>query len=87
MPSKIDPAMLALAGAIAVHSRHPYSRALAAAVSAAQAPIALDDVSEHPGCGMEARLGGSVLRLGRPEWALSGYQRHGSRWVIRRAVA
>jgi Cu2+-exporting ATPase len=67
----VDPATLALAGAIAAHSRHPYSRALAAAVSTTTTPIALDDVSEHPGCGMEARLGGSVLRLGRPEWALT----------------
>lgn len=67
----IAPATLALAGAVAAYSRHPYSRALAAAVPTAQAPIAFDDVSEHPGCGMEARLGGSVLRLGRPEWALA----------------
>lgn len=67
----IAPATLALAGAVAAYSRHPYSRALAAVVPTAQAPIALDDVSEHPGCGMEARLGGSVFRLGRPEWALA----------------
>jgi Cu2+-exporting ATPase len=83
---KIDSATLALAGAIAVHSRHPYSCALAAAVRA-QAPIALDDVSEHPGCGMEARLGGSVLRLGRPEWALAdtrGMDLDGSSVVLSR---
>jgi Cu2+-exporting ATPase len=72
---KIDPAVLALAGAVAAHSRHPYSRALAAAVPVAQPIIALDDVSEHPGCGMEARMGGNVLRLGRPEWALAEAER------------
>lgn len=83
----IDPATLALAGAVAAHSRHPYSRALATAAVAAQAPIVLDDVSEHPGCGMEARLGGSVLRLGRPEWALadiSGVDLDGSSVVLSR---
>ncbi|MGM4902669.1 cation-translocating P-type ATPase [Tardiphaga sp. 866_E4_N2_1] len=83
----VDPATLALAGAIAAHSRHPYSRALAAAVSTTTTPIALDDVSEHPGCGMEARLGGSVLRLGRPEWALtdtSGMDLDGSSAVLSR---
>lgn len=67
----IAPATLALAGAIAAYSRHPYSRALAAVVPMAPVPIPLDDVSEHPGYGMEARLGGSVLRLGRSEWALA----------------
>jgi Cu2+-exporting ATPase len=83
---KVEPAKLALAGAIAAHSRHPYSRALAA-VSKARAPIAPEDVSEHPGCGMEARLGGSVLRLGRPEWALintSGMDLDGSSVVLSR---
>jgi Cu2+-exporting ATPase len=68
---KVDPATLALAGAIAAHSRHPYSRALAAAVPAGQEPVTFDDIAEHPGCGMEARLGGHVLRLGRAEWALA----------------
>jgi Cu2+-exporting ATPase len=67
----IDPAMLALAGAIAVHSRHPYSRALAATAPVAQLRLALDAVSEHPGCGMEARVGTVVYRLGQPEWALA----------------
>ncbi|WP_441231017.1 cation-translocating P-type ATPase [Tardiphaga sp. 215_C5_N2_1] len=83
----VDPATLALAGAIAAHSRHPYSRALAAAVSTTTTPIALDDVSEHPGCGMEARFGGNVLRLGRPEWALadtSGMDLDGSSVVLSR---
>jgi Cu2+-exporting ATPase len=68
---RIDPAILALAGAIAAHSRHPYSRALAATAPAAQQRMALDAVSEHPGCGMEARIGSVTYRLGRPEWALT----------------
>jgi Cu2+-exporting ATPase len=67
---KLDPAMLTLAGTIAAHSRHPFSRALASVAQAAQPPITFDAISEIPGCGMEARMDGSVLRLGRPEWAL-----------------
>jgi len=34
-----------------------------------RAPIALDSVVEHPGAGLEARSGGNVYRLGRPDWA------------------
>ena len=67
---KLDPAMLTLAGAIATHSRHPFSRALATAAQSTTPPIAFDLISEIPGCGMEARMESSVLRLGRPEWAL-----------------
>ena len=67
---RLDSSMLTLAGTIAAHSRHPFSRALASAARAAQPPITFDAISEVPGCGMEARMGGSILRLGRPEWAL-----------------
>ncbi len=69
----IDPDALALAAAIASHSRHPYSLALAAAGRAgAGGPIAPDRVSEYPGSGLEALIGAAVYRLGRPEWALAG---------------
>jgi len=67
---RLDPAMLTLAGTIAAHSRHPFSRALASVAKAAMPSITFDAISEIPGCGMEACMGGSVLRLGRPEWAL-----------------
>ena len=68
----IDPDALAMAAAIASYSRHPYSLALAAAGPArAGAPIAPDRVSEYPGSGLEALLGTTVYRLGRPEWALA----------------
>ena len=64
---------LALAASIATHSRHPYSLALAAAGRPdARETITPDRVSEHPGYGMEAVVGASVYRLGRPEWALAG---------------
>lgn len=65
-----DPDLLALAGAIAAHSRHPFSRALAFAAPAAQPPMWFEAIAEIAGCGMEARWNGSALRLGRPEWAL-----------------
>jgi Cu2+-exporting ATPase len=63
----------ALAAAIAVHSRHPYSRALTAAHGAG-AGIAADfeRVSEYPGSGIEAVSGAATYRLGRAEWALAG---------------
>jgi len=64
--------MLALAAAIASHSRHPYSCALVAAGrTIATSPIALTRVSEYPGLGLEASSGATVYRLGRPEWALA----------------
>ena len=69
----VDPDMLALAAAIASHSRHPYSRAITAAVAARSGVRpALYDISEHPGSGLEAASGKSVYRLGRPEWAVAG---------------
>jgi len=66
----IDPEALALAAGIAAHSRHPYSRALAASTSRKQS-IAPDAVAEHAGNGVEARIGNDLFRLGRPAWALA----------------
>jgi Cu2+-exporting ATPase len=65
----VDPTALNIAAGIAAHSRHPYSRALAAA--APGATVAAAAVSEHPGRGLEARLGAATYRLGRPNWALT----------------
>jgi Cu2+-exporting ATPase len=63
---------LAVAAALAAHSQHPYSRALAAAGRAAAAPsVALRDVAEHPGSGLEGRIGDATWRLGRADWALA----------------
>lgn len=59
---------LPIAAAMAGHSRHPVSRALAAA-DARDAP-SLSDIREHAGLGIEARAGGDIFRLGRAEWAL-----------------
>lgn len=69
----VDPAALAIAASIAVHSRHPYSRAIATAGrDNGMMPVAFTDISETPGAGLEARSGGTLYRLGRPDWALSG---------------
>ncbi|HUE45333.1 MAG TPA: heavy metal translocating P-type ATPase [Aestuariivirgaceae bacterium] len=74
--SDIDPAHLAIAAAMAAHSRHPMSNAImAAAPPAATAEIAFDSVAEHPGFGVEACKDGQIWRLGRPGWAGSGADR------------
>ncbi|MHA6688410.1 cation-translocating P-type ATPase [Mesorhizobium sp. A556] len=68
----LDPQALAIGAALAMHSRHPLSRALAAAGEGRDlAGIRFSDIVEHPGLGMEARREGSVYRLGRADWALA----------------
>ena len=67
---RLDPDKLALAAALAAHSRHPLSRALAAAGANDRAVPHLSDISEHPGLGLEAKAGRGVYRLGRAGWAL-----------------
>ena len=68
----IDPAALAIAASIAAYSRHPYSRALAAADGEkAITPVTLNDISEQPGAGMRATIGTMIYRLGRADWALT----------------
>jgi len=62
--------VLAVAGAIAAHSRHPHALAIAAAAAGMPAPQAAA-VSEQPGLGVEARLADATWRLGRAEWALA----------------
>ncbi|TQI72667.1 Cu2+-exporting ATPase [Bosea sp. AK1] len=73
-PQLVDPAAipardLAIAAGIARRSSHPLSRAIAAA--APEAGLALTDIREHPGFGVEAELEGHCYRLGRAEWALA----------------
>ncbi len=66
----IAPADLAVAAEIARRSGHPFSRAIAAA-SPPLGAVALSDVREFPGLGVEACLGDRRYRLGRAEWALA----------------
>ncbi|CAH1669069.1 Nitrogen fixation protein FixI [Hyphomicrobiales bacterium] len=65
---EISPGDLMVAAAIARWSHHPLSRAIAAA--APECPIALSDLKEYPGLGIEAHFDGRLYRLGRAEWAL-----------------
>jgi Cu2+-exporting ATPase len=66
----VPPEALAVAAALAAHSRHPHSRALAAAGrSHATGATAFDSVNEWPGLGLEARSGATLYRLGRAGWA------------------
>lgn len=57
--------VLAAAAQLARASRHPLSRALTAA--AGPGPLA-KDVREHPGLGLEGKVGGLPCRLGSPGW-------------------
>src|SRR5690606_19257935 len=71
-PSRIAPADLALAAALAAHSRHPYARALTAAHGGKGPPdVALDRVVERPGYGVAAISSVATIRLGPADWALS----------------
>ena len=69
---EVDHGLIAIAAGLACHSRHPYSRALVdAAAGHPASPVEFDEISEHPGYGLEARAGAVTYRLGRPEWALA----------------
>ncbi len=70
---EIEPAALALASAIASHSRHPLSKAIVSAAAGLSMPVpAFDAVAEIPGCGVEAANATGTWRLGRAAWSLSG---------------
>ena len=59
---EIEPADLALAGRLALSSRHPLSQAIVEA-SGATMPL---EASEEPGLGVRARVDGKEIFLGRP---------------------
>ncbi|NVO15617.1 MAG: heavy metal translocating P-type ATPase [Rhodoplanes sp.] len=67
---RVSPETLALAGRLALASRHPLAAAIA---RAAGATAPLDDASEEPGQGVSAIVDGDdglvrEVRLGRPSW-------------------
>jgi P-type Cu2+ transporter len=69
-----DRRALAIAAAIAAHSRHPYSLALAdAGRHQKTAPVALVDLREHSGSGVEGLASDRVYRLGKVAWAVPGH--------------
>jgi Cu2+-exporting ATPase len=61
----LDPDALSDAASLAVTSRHPLARAVAAACPTAPSP----DVEEVPGCGLRHRGPDGETRLGRRGWA------------------
>lgn len=63
----IAPDHLAIARALAAHSRHPVAAAILAVPDLDERR--LDDVIEIPGSGLEGREDHSVWRLGRQSWA------------------
>ena len=69
--SAMEDEVRTLAAAIAAHSHHPQSRAIAAS-NDARSDIAFEDITERPGSGIEARVGHVVYRLGRAAWAMDG---------------
>jgi Cu2+-exporting ATPase len=78
---EIAPRLLGVASALAAHSRHPLSLAIAAQAGAAPSPALLfgfDEVKELPGFGMEARAGDTLWRLGRANWAAHASQESGT---------
>ncbi len=61
---------LAVAAGLAAGSRHPVSQAIRdAAAARGIAPAAVAEVTERPGDGVEGRLDGRIVRLGRGGWA------------------
>jgi Cu2+-exporting ATPase len=67
--AQIAPEHLALAAALASHSRHPHSQAIARAAAVTDGRV-LTTITEQPGFGIEAQSAGEVYRLGRADWAL-----------------
>lgn len=60
---------LAAAANLAIHSRHPYARAIvAAARQRALEPVPAKGVSEHPGAGLMCETPAGEVRLGSAEW-------------------
>ncbi len=59
---------LPIAAGIAAHSSHPYSRAIATACPQ-PVRVSAECLTEQAGSGLEARIDGTVFRLGRPGWA------------------
>ncbi len=69
----IDPDLLAIAAAMAAHSRHPYAQAIAAEGRARDVrTVALTDLREQAGRGLEGRVGEVTYRLGRSDWTHAG---------------
>ncbi len=84
-PMNIDahsPADLTVAAALAGASAHPLSLALAAALRVRGVrPAPVTDLREVPGYGVEGRLDGRAVRLGRAGWAGQGDLSETATWL------
>ncbi|HRE21200.1 MAG TPA: HAD-IC family P-type ATPase, partial [Rhabdaerophilum sp.] len=69
--NEIDPRLVALAGRLALASKHPLAAALVRATGARE-PLA--ETSERPGIGVSAMLDGQPVFLGKPEAAGLGFE-------------
>ncbi len=68
--AEIPPETMTIAGAMALHSRHPASLAIVAERPENRSGQPnFESVTEQAGLGLEARSGDVVYRLGRPGWA------------------
>jgi Cu2+-exporting ATPase len=67
-------AVLALAASLELGAGHPLAHAFGASASAAE------DLQAHPGLGIEGRVDGRVLRLGRADFA-AGREDDGALWL------
>jgi P-type Cu2+ transporter len=73
---------LAVAAALAGASSHPLSRALTLAFSRmGVAPPEVENLREAPGYGIEGRLLGQPVRLGRAEWLGGGTSGETATWL------
>ena len=76
LAADLPPAAQAVAVALAAGSSHPLSRALAAALTVP--PAHVEDRREVPGYGIEGRLDGRAVRLGRADWVGAADQAEGA---------
>lgn len=68
----------AIAAALAQHSAHPLSRALAATFGS---DLEITDIREHPGFGTSGKLGETPMRLGRADWCGAALSDQTSVWL------
>jgi Cu2+-exporting ATPase len=61
-----DPEYLAVAASLAAYSNHPLSKALTRSYHGVL--LNLDQIKEHPGQGLEGRMGDKIIRLGSRKW-------------------
>ncbi|MGI9351352.1 MAG: heavy metal translocating P-type ATPase [Rhizobiaceae bacterium] len=62
-----DDSLLPLAKSMARNSGHPFARAIGVYLDEYEVPH-LEEITEVPGCGVQAVHDGTILRLGKPDW-------------------